>query len=91
MSDIDIDKRLDLTRNDSMTKWLKDNWKYWDEDCMHLEKIQKGNVLFVAVDSTIIRVAFNRYISEKQIRLQLMDVENNRKFKLKNFKEYGES
>jgi hypothetical protein len=81
-------KRLSLARNTTAIKWLKNNWEHYDEYSMHLEKVEKANILFISINNSIIRFKINTYISEEALFRGLKKIENVREFKLKKIIEH---
>ena len=70
-----------LYRTDYMLKYLRINWKYWDDSCMSICKEHDGKKFnfYVAIENKLIISKIN----PKKIEESLKTIEENRVFKLK--------
>lgn len=69
-----------IERTDYMLKYLKTNWKYWDDECMSIVKQHNGYGfhMFIALNNKLLQFVLSSSMYEKSLK----DIENTRVFKL---------
>jgi hypothetical protein len=72
-----------ISRTETMKKYLKTNWKYWDEKSMQIVKKNEHNKyyhLFVSVNNTLLHVEIHQDVDF--LFESLKKIENDRIFKI---------
>ncbi len=76
-----------LVQSKSMLKFLKENWKYWDDKSMIIRKSHNDRYdgyhcyhIYVAVKDTLLTCTFSQ--NSDKVLEDLKQIENNRIFKI---------